>query len=317
MNGEMVSGAIAGGLSGLYGDFREQRRLQQQEELANLRGQISQMIAQLNAGSRERVAANHDETAVTNTNTRADASKAVAGTNATSRENVAATNAGSRERVASANNDASLDRLNRQIKFGEYKWKNPSANATLSSETTRRGQDVSATTTRRGQDIGSETARRGQDLSFNLGSERNALTERDQDIDFGLGTERNANTRGRRSIFDVTFGAPNQPAAAPAPASPVMAPPPAAAPAPKLPPSVVRQRPAGGAPAARGTVPVTPRATPATAPAAAPKADTKALSARAEALLREIDTAKDPARQAAIRKELADIRKQILAARGQ
>lgn len=51
----------------------------------------------------------------------------------------------------------------------------PDANAGLSSETTRRGQDVTV----RGQDVGATTARRGQDMTDALGRDRMAQAGRE------------------------------------------------------------------------------------------------------------------------------------------
>lgn len=294
MNGELVSSAIAGGLGGVYDDFSEQRRLKAQQENAQIRAEIQAMIAQMNAGSRERVA-----------ETGAGSRERVADTNAGSRERVAETNATSRSTVADKNNVASLDRLRQQIQFGEKKLDTNDA-------TTRRGQDISSTdrryatdtgaaTTRRGQDVGSTDRRRGQDLSFDLGADRNALTQRGQDIDFGLGEERNAANAAKRSIFDIAFptAPPTDPAAVPAPAVTATAPVPRAT----LPAPVVKP---GGGGAARGQVPITPRAA-SPQPAGGGLA---ALTSQAASTLDAYTRETNPAKKAALQAKLVELKKQ-------
>lgn len=66
------------------------------------------------------------------------------------------------------------------------RWMAPSGNATLGSETTRRGQDITSVTQRRGQDVSSRTTMRGQDLTFETNANRDSTTRRGQE--FGLAT---------------------------------------------------------------------------------------------------------------------------------
>lgn len=345
MNAETVTGAIAGGLSGLYGDVRDQRarkdRLAEVAENNRVRqDEVNRKRQKDTADETERqrmikvqqeiIDSMPDANPDGSPNSLKTALRVQYGFKGQT-GNTMIREAGQTERHntvsgnAVANNKAAMDRVGAQVKgafdrtFLEEqgrndRWGTASGNATLGSETTRRGQDISSTTARRGQDLTAGTSQRGQDLNFSLGTDRNLLTQRDQDIDFALGNERNATNAGKRSIFDVTFGdaAAGAPAAAPA-AQPAAAP--VARPSPKLPAPVVKP----GAPppvAARAPIPVTPRAAAPATGTPAPNPAIVALTTQATQLLAALGAEKDPARAAAIRKQLADIRAQIVAARG-
>ena len=73
-----------------------------------------------------------------------------------------------------------------------------SPDASLSSETARRGQDISASTATRGQDISANTAIRGQDIGASTAAAGRATAERGQDI--GAETARtNAQSQAART----------------------------------------------------------------------------------------------------------------------
>lgn len=313
---ETVLSAIGGGLKGAFEGYSYEREAGQrdkqianQEEIARLRLEVQQMIAELNTGSRERVAG-----------VAADSRRDVAETAAGSRERVADTGAGVRRR----GQDLSYD-LGLTLEEGrEKRWETPSGSAMLSSDTTRRGQDMGSATTRRGQDVTAGTARRGQDLNFTLGGERNALTERGQDIGAATAATAEAGRTARfRTRPSFSF---DQPAGPPADVN---------LPAPAATPPVVKSpipiAPRGARPAA-GTQPThkwpdgTTRAYPppaqasgrpsaATDPAAGAGTPSTALAMKATAALTAYRVEKDPAKKKALAAELADLRRQIQALR--
>jgi hypothetical protein len=323
--GEAIVDAIAGGLSGVYGDYSEQRK--RRDRLAEVAEQnrsreddVKRKVAKDTADEteRQRQIAAQQEIIESLPDTMPDGSPNTMKTAlrvqyASPRGNMGGTiltEAGRNARYdrpsgnTVANIAGAMDRVGAQIKGAwdrtmleeggrNSRWAAPSGNATLGSETTRRGQDIGAT-----------TARRGQDLTFSLGSDRNALTQRGQDIDFGLGTDRNAIQRKRNALFDATFN--DQPDAAPA-AAPTT---PAAAP----PPPVVRPAGGGGptvpSAAVRAPLPVTPHA-------AAPQA-LAVLTSQAEATLRAFKAEQDPAKRTQLQKQLLELkqRKDALVATG-
>lgn len=298
---------LSGGLNGLSSGYQYERtralneqKLETQNQIAQLRAEVAEMVARVAADSRRDVAT-----------TTADSRRDVAGTNADARRDVAnITQTGANGRATQQN-----DYLYKKL-FTDSADRNRAVD--VGSTDRRYGIDTNATTTRRGQDIGATTARRGQDLNFTLGGERNALVERGQDIDVDQGNVMEAGRTTRAGMRKPAFSFDHLPdgtvTGSPLPITPSAAPPaPAAAPVVK-PPSVLQQR---------GTIPVTPRAavpaaaqgpmpnaqgSKAPAPAANPKM--AALEQQAAAKLAELRATKDPAKQAAIRQQLAQLKAQ-------
>jgi hypothetical protein len=246
-------GGAAEGLAKGYSWQKEHeqkdRAISSREEIARLREEIRQMIA--DATNRTRVE--------------------VAGIGASSRENVAGIGATSRENVATINQtganyrhdavsgdttarEAGADRrLTRNIDFGydleagrNRRHTTPSGNAVLGSETTRRGQDIGAATSRRGQDLTFQLGTRGQDVTASTAARGQDVRSRDSRY----------SADKRNAMFQGIFGpTPITPTSSPQPQEP---PPPAdaAAPAPT--------------PAPTGRTPVTP---PTTEPRVQPQAN--------------------------------------------
>lgn len=345
-----IGGALKGGFDG-YSYMRESaqkdKQIEQQKEIAAMRAEVQAMIAQVAATSRENVA-------TTNASGRRD----VAGINNRTRENVAGLtefgrdfrwgtpsgNVTAQQEGANARNDATIAERGVEEAGRNTRHTTPSGNAVLGSETTRRGQDIT-----------SSTARRGQDLNFELGGDRNRLTERGQDLNFTLDTSAEAGRTQRARMRPRPGGSiltppqgpqsdihlPNETpppsvldsvvprgAARPAPAGGPVTPrrTPGTQPTYPWPDGTTRAYPPpanGAAPVGPG--PVTPRTTAAPAGAAAPVSTDPAagvgtpstdLAMKAVAKLTAYRAEKDPARKKALAAELADIRRQIQALKG-
>jgi hypothetical protein len=184
MGWEEVAAGIGGGLSAGVNQYNWQKDYEQKDRAIDSRTQIEQlklevreMIAQLNEqGRNERWA--------------------------TPSGNIQTQQQGATERATMAE-EGRNDR-----------WATPSGNAFLSSETSRRGQDlnfdlgirrdtttqrgqdITATTARRGQDVGATTSRRGQDLTFKTAEMRDVTDRRGQDLG---ATTQAANEQGRNT----------------------------------------------------------------------------------------------------------------------
>lgn len=295
MNGQLIADGISGALGGLQHSYESEKQQQDAENLAQMRGQVQQMIAQLNDAGRTTRQGMHDDTTQDVTgqkvagaqgvaDTRAGASRDVAGINAGARTDVAGINADSRQGVADTNAGVRYYGIDTRAGTAaaaeagrNSRWATPSANNNQSTATQRRGQD----------------------LTFSLGTDRNAITQRGQDISGGAAAQRDATANKRIGMYENIFGPTpdiTDPSAATAPA--------ATAPV-ALPPRI----PAGGgggvlpvtsrspSQAAQGSapIPVTPRATPSAAPA--PTAPALKVKQQMVTLGNQIEAEPDPVKK--------------------
>jgi hypothetical protein len=197
-----IGGALGGAAQGMkfsYDAKVEQQKLDAQRQLQEHTLAIREMIANMQDARYDRVSAN-----------------------------TAAQQAGEADRAAKKN-ESDTARANKTNELLSYQWQHPSANATLGSETTRRGQDMTSTTAQRGQDMSSSTARRGQDLTA-------GTAQRGQDIGaatsiyggnlrFQLGEDANNDTNVRAANALAAkpadlFADPNAPKPSPIPIAP-------------------------------------------------------------------------------------------------
>lgn len=186
------------------------RALNQKDEIARLNAEIKTMLEGMKeSGRNER----HD----------------------TASGSVVAQQEGANTRAAA--NNATRDtiaRMTDETRRGEETGRNTRFESGITSKgILARMQDA---TRRYGIDTGASTARRGQDLNYDLGSERNDLTEQGQMLDYGADVMRDGTTRRGQDIYGTSrtgnglpppVAPPNVlPPGAPSPA-PAAAPPPA------------------------------------------------------------------------------------------
>ncbi len=286
-----VGGALEGAAKG-YSWQKEydqkERGLDIREQIAQLREEIRQKIAEMTEGGRN---ARH-ETPSGDTLVRTQTQRDIADTTEAGRNarwsvpsgNTLFTEAGRDRRWNTPSANTELTELGRNTR-----WATPSGNARLGSETTRRGQD-----------IGASTARRGQDLTFSLGTSGQQVTQRGQDV---TSQDRRYATDRRNAAFAGLFG--------PMPVTPVK-------PEPEEPediPQVAPVSPMGAGPAPIGRPPITTRAPGRTAlPPPPPSADPMAqLATKVQDATQRYTRETDPARKAAIANELRQLQAQAKA----
>lgn len=136
----------------------EEKRIAANESATQIRADVQRMIAELNAGSRERVAAGHDETKVNTTDSTNQTRNTIAGLNEVGRTNRLNTSESGRNRRADQSNATTM----RGQDMGDNHYWDSSArlydNMFTTDATRRRGQDMSQATAERGQDLGADTA---------------------------------------------------------------------------------------------------------------------------------------------------------------
>jgi len=306
---DFSAGAGEGAVTGL----RDQRdaamvaqKIQQQEELAQMREEVRQAIASLNEEGRNarwgRVSGNV-EAQQAGQDRRSSAEILASNWKwRTPSGNVEAQQAGETARtnaiVEGANTRAQGAEQGRNLR-----WSLPSGNVKLSTETTRRGQD-----------LGAETTRRGQDFGFTLGTEHNTIARKraNQSI-FGDQTVTGADQSSGRDV--------NLPALGAIPVTPRKNG--GTAPLYHWSDGTTRAYPEGSASAApapprapaRASIPVTPRrGDPALGGVQDPLTQ---LTLTATTLLQQFRAEKDPAKKAALAEQLKAARAALIAARGQ
>jgi hypothetical protein len=280
---------IGGGLQGGLGGFtwakefdQKDRQIESQREIARLRDEIRLMLAQIGAGSREKIA-----------DANIGSREKIAGANIDSRESITGANIDSREKIA-GQRDTTTRRgqdITQQLGIGR-------------DTTTRRGQDfqfdlgvMRDTTARRGQDVGATTTRRGQDLTRTTATEaeggRNTRATdanrlREQEIE--ARTERDR-ARRRDPWSGVDLGG-------------------------DTPITEIREETGTGKPTAQpievkettGGLPVAPRSPEAAAD------QSQRLEQQALSIIERFKVEKDPARREALRNDLKRLREQIVQA---
>lgn len=101
-----------------------------------------------------------------------------------------------KDRELAQRKDVETLKLEIRTMLAELAEKGRNDRAELSSDTTRRGQDLTASTAA----DRNATTQRGQDLNFNLGMTRDTTTRRGQDLDFRTGEMRDATTRRGQDV---------------------------------------------------------------------------------------------------------------------
>jgi hypothetical protein len=225
---DVLLGALGGGFEGAAKGYswqkeyeQQDRRLDQQNELAKLREDVRLMVEYLREGGREGRWDRPSGNVVTQQQgamDRLEVTEAGRDTrHATPSGNQLAALEGAFSRHITPSGNALVAEEGR-----DERWMTPSANARMQADTTRRGQD-----------IGSGDRRRGQDLTFDAGTMRDETTRRGQDMRDSASrfTAHEATKRAgmRRDPYQVMFNTPVTPMQE---AAPPAEPPPTAAPAP-------------------------------------------------------------------------------------